>query len=171
MELLGIKLVDLNQCKKTLGMISKLAEIQHETTETYLITNENGTGLIDVNYKTDEWKEGWSEQIYYITIKDRNEYINWICYIDMDDGYRCHAGLYKFKSNDIKLCNNLESYKLKCTFKEKEYKRRKSGEVELESHLKIKCKHKIIFRCETNWRDEYYPCGHLTYDVPALGTV
>jgi hypothetical protein len=167
----------MDRTKKVIGILNKLLKIDEDCGDsTYLeVFNENGRKMENLDYdELMHWSDGWCEQIYFITMNEGNEYINWICYVDKDDGYRSHAGYFRFRSKDIKLTWNLEKYDLKCTYKEnfKTQEKSKHWDDEMDqfhNHLEVTCNRKKVFRCYTDESDSYYPIGLLEDKVVELG--
>lgn len=99
-------------------------------------------------------------------------YYNWICYVDKDDGYRSYAGLYQIKNKELCLTKNLDAFDLNCSYTENAIEDKEVnlyGEKKVyKIHLKIKCKHKVIFECYTDHSDSYYPMGIIHDNVTKL---
>lgn len=173
MKLIGIERTDLDRAKKVLAMLHKLQTISNEFEEsTIKVYNERGNEVADCSY-SQGYGEGWCEQVYFITMKKGDLYYNWICFVDKDDGYRSYAGLYQFKSKELSLTKNLEVFDLNCSYTEntrieKEVKNSWADNQIFKIHLKIKCKHKVIFECYTDHSDSYYPMGIIHDDVTKL---
>ena len=172
MKLIGIESAPLDKTKKVLAMIEKLIGVADDCGNGIEVFNEKGSKVEHCSYEqVTSWSDGWKEQTYFITMEHNGLYYNWICYIDKDDGYRSYAGLFQFKHKNIKLCHNLESFGLNCSYTEntqteKEVKKPFQEKLVYRIHLKVKCKHKVIFNCYTDHSDSYYPIGiiedHLT---------
>ena len=174
MKLIGIERTDLDKAKKVLTMLHKLQTIGNECEESSIkVYNEKGNEVEDCSYNKSEYGEGWCEQVYFITMKNKDLYYNWICYVDMDDGYRSYAGLYQIKHKELCLTKNLEAFDLNCSYTENQSIEKKVKDSWLDKkiykiHLNIKCKHKIIFECYTDHSDSYYPIGIIHDDVTKL---
>ena len=173
MKLIGIEGVPLDKTKKVLVMLQKLVEVGDDCGEGLKVYNNQGKLVDDCTYNTD-WSDGWREVTYFVTMKNKDLYYNWICYTDKNDGYRSYSGLYQFKHKDIKLCHNLESFNLNCSYTEnfRTEKKKNQGYCEKEiiyTLLKVKCKHKPIFHCYTDYSDSYYPLSRIDYKVTDLG--
>lgn len=173
MKLIGLECTDLERAKKVLAMLHKLQTIGSEFDESKIkVYNTSGREVEDCSYNA-EWGDGWCEQVYFITMKKGDLYYNWICFVDKDDGYRSYAGLYQFKSKELCLTKNLEQFNLNCSYTEnqhyeKEVKRPFADKIVYAIHLKVKCKHKIIFECYTDHSDSYYPLGIIHDDLTKL---
>lgn len=172
MKLIGIEWADLDKAKKVLAMLHKLQTISNEFEESSIkVYNEKGDKVEDCSY-TEGYSEGWCERVYFITMKKGELYYNWICYVDKDDGYRSYAGLYQFKSKELCLTKNLEVFDLNCSYTENAIEDKEVnlfGEKQVyRIHLKIKCNHKIIFECYTDYSDSYYPLGIIHDNVTKL---
>ena len=174
MKLIGIERTDLDRAKKVLAMLHKLQTINNEFEESSIkVYDKHGTEVEDCSYNKSEYSEGWCEQVYFITMKKGDLYYNWICYVDMDDGYRSYAGLYQIKHKELCLTKNLEAFDLNCSYTEnqsieKEVKDSWVDKKIYKIHLNIKCKHKIIFECYTDYSDSYYPNGIIHDEVTKL---
>lgn len=174
MKLIGIERTDLDKAKKVLAMLNKLQTIGNEFEENSIkVYDKHGTEVEDCSYNKVEYGEGWCEQVYFITMKNKDSYYNWICYVDMDDGYRSYAGLYKINHKELCLAKNLEAFNLNCSYIEnksieKEVKDSWVDKKIYDIHLKIKCKHKTIFECYTDYSDSYYPIGIIHDEVTKL---
>lgn len=174
MKLLGLECTDLERAKKVLAMLHKLQTIGEECEENKIkVYNASGSEVKDCSYY-EGWANGWCEQVYFITMKKGKLYYNWICFVDKDDGYRSYAGLYQFKSKELCLTKNLEQFDLNCSYTENKHieKAVKNHAYEdkevYQIHLKVKCKHKVIFECYTDHSDSYYPIGIIHYDLTKL---
>jgi len=172
MKLIGIKWADLDKAKKVLAMLHKLQTISNEFEESSIkVYDEEGNEVKDCSYK-EGYNEEWCEKVYFITMKNKASYYNWICFVDKDDGYRSYAGLYQFKSKEIYLTKNLEVFDLNCSYTENVVEDKEVnlfGEKQVyRIHLKIKCKHKNIFECYTDHTDSYYPIGIIHDNVTKL---
>lgn len=120
-----------------------------------------------------EWEKTYTFIRLYYNTDTKSFYYNWICYVDMDDGYRSYAGLYQIKSKELCLTKNLEAFDLNCSYTEnksieKEVKDSWVDKKIYDIHLKIKCKHKTIFECYTDQSDSYYPIGIIHDEVTKL---
>ena len=172
MKLIGIEYSPLEKTKKVLAMLDKLIGVADDCGNGIEVFNKNGGKVEHCNYEAfTGWSDGWSEKTYFITMENNGVYYNWICFVDKDDGYRSYAGLLQFKHKEIKLSKNLEQFGLNCSYTEnaKIEKESKNSWVNKQIHaihLKVKCKHKVIFNCYTDHSDSYYPIGiiedHLT---------
>ena len=119
MKLIGIERTDLDKAKKVLAMLHKLQTISNEFDNSKIkVYDSKGNEVEDCSYNKSEYGEGWCEQVYFITMKDKDSYYNWICYVDMDDGYRSYAGLYQIKNKELCLTKNLEVFNLNCSYTE-----------------------------------------------------
>lgn len=172
MKLVGIEEVDLAKAKKVLEMLYKLSKISDEFGNGIKVYNTAGEPVADCRYNQG-WGDGWLECVYFVTMKKDDLYYNWICYVDKDDGYRSYAGVYQFKCKDIQLSKNLEVFNLNCSYTEntkKVTKAKQKGwdDIIINTNLKVKCKHKIIFHSFTDWTDGYYPVGVLKNDLTKL---
>lgn len=174
MKLIGIERIDLDKAKKVLAMLHKLQTISNEFDNSKIkVYNEKGNEVEDCSYNKSEYGEGWCEQVYFITMKDKDLYYNWICFVDMDDGYRSYAGLYQIKNKELCLTKNLEVFDLNCSYTENKSIEKKVKNLWVDKkiydiHLKIKCKHKTIFECYTDYSDSYYPIGIIHDEVTKL---
>ena len=174
MKLIGIERTDLDKAKKVLAMLHKLQTISNEFEESSIkVYNEKGNEVEDCSYNKSEYSEGWCEQVYFITMKNKDLYYNWICYVDMDDGYHSYAGLYQIKNKELCLTKNLEAFNLNCSYTENKRIEKEVKDSWLDKkiyniHLKIKCKHKVIFECYTDYSDSYYPIGIIHDEVTKL---
>lgn len=173
MKLIGLERTDLERAKKVLAMLHKLQTIGDEFEDKKIkVYNCNGSEVEDCSYNAG-WGDGWCETVYFITMKKGDLYYNWICYVDKDDGYRSYAGLYQFKSKELCLVKNLEAFNLNCSYTEntrieKEVKNTWVEKQVFKIHLKVKCKHKVIFECYTDHSDSYYPLGIIHDDLTKL---
>lgn len=174
-KLMGIEMVDLSKAKKVLGILDKLTKIDEDFGEGYLsVYNERGEKRTELKYEdVTSWSDGWMEKIYFVTVADGDKYVNWLCYMDKDDGYRSYSGFYKFESKDIKLTWNLEKYDLKCNIKEgfKKEKKNPNYEGEIDSfdyHLEVKVGKKTVYACYTDNSDNYYPIACMDDKVVEL---
>ena len=173
MKLIGIERTDLDRAKKVLAMLHKLQIIGKEFDNPQIkVYNEMGNEVEDCSYYQG-YSEGWGEQVYFITMKNKDIYYNWICFIDKDYGYRSYAGLYQIKYKELCLTKNLEAFNLNCSYTEnksieKEVKDSCVDKKIYDIHLKIKCKHKTIFECYTDNSDSYYPIGIIYDDLTKL---
>ena len=119
MKLIGIERTDLDKAKKVLAMLHKLQTISNEFDNSKIkVYDSKGNEVEDCSYNKSEYGEGWCEQVYFITMKDKDLCYNWICYVDMDDGYRSYAGLYQIKNKELCLTKNLEVFNLNCSYTE-----------------------------------------------------
>ena len=174
MKLLGIERTDLDRAKKVLAMLHKLQTIGDEFDNTQIkVYNERGNEVEDCSYRNDGISDGWCECVYFITMKKGDLYYNWICFVDKNDGYRSYAGLYQIKNKELCLTKNLEAFDLNCSYTEnqrieKEVKNDWVDKQIFKIHLKVKCKHKVIFECYTDHSDSYYPIGIIHDDVTKL---
>lgn len=153
-------------------MLHKLQTIGNEFDNSKIkVYNSMGNEVEDCSYHK-EYSEGWCEQVYFITMKNKDLYYNWICYVDMDD-YHSYAILYQIKNKELCLTKNLEVFDLNCSYTEnkrivKEVKDSRMDMKIYSIHLKIKCKHKTIFECYTDQSDSYYPIGIIHDEVTKL---
>ena len=173
MKLIGIERTDLDKAKKVLAMLHKLQNISNEFDNSKIkVYNERGNEVEDCSYH-EGYSEGWCKQVYFITMKNKDIYYNWICFVDKDYGYRSYAGLYQIKNKELCLTKNLEAFNLNCSYTEnksieKEVKDSCVDKKIYDIHLKIKCKHKTIFECYTDQSDNYYPIGIIHDDLTKL---
>ena len=66
------------------------------------------------------------------------------------------------------MCYNIDTAKGKELTQMEKVKTKYDNEAEYQIHLKIKCKHKVIFNCYTDRSDSYYPLGNINYDLTQL---
>ena len=172
MKLIGIESAPLDKTKKVLTMLNNLIKANNDFDNGFRIYDTYGNKVDNCIYDMNVYTEGWLEQTYYVTmLHSSGLYYNWICYVDKDDGYRSIARLYFFQSKDIKLCHNLEQFDLNCSYtinQEEKVKNQYNFDSEYDIHLKVKCKHKVIFNCYTDVSDSYYPLGNINYDLTQL---
>lgn len=172
MKLIGIESAPLDKTKKVLTMLNNLIKVNNDFDQVFKIYDTYGNELENCTYENNIYDEGWVEQTYFVTLRHTSGlYYNWICYVDKNDGYRSNAGLYFFQSKDIKLCHNLEQFDLNCSYtvnQKEKVKIQYNFDLEYYIHLKVKCKHKVIFNCYTDATDSYYPIGEIKYDLTQL---
>lgn len=108
------------------------------------------------------FSDSWSENINIITVKDGDKYINYIAYVDADDGYRSEAYAYKFETSEP-ICNNFMNYNIEVSIKEAF-----SNDVmkfEYRFVIRNKKDNMVLVECYTNLDDSYYPVGHIHVGV------
>ena len=78
MKLIGIERTDLDRAKKVLAMLHKLQTIGNEFDNSQIkVYNERGNEVTDCSYNKGDYGEGWCEQVYFVTMKNKDLYYNW----------------------------------------------------------------------------------------------
>lgn len=108
------------------------------------------------------FSDSWSECINIITVKNGDKFINYIAFVDVDDGYRGRADAYKFETSEP-ICKNLVNYNIDVSIKEAFSD--KVMKIEYIFVIRNKKDNTMLFECYTNWDDSYYPVGHIHVGV------
>lgn len=152
LKLIGFKNLSTEEANKYLAMILSKQRMEKDFED------------IGIEYKLPGayWEGGkfsdkWTEQIYLISMKNKNFYDNYFCYIHRDDGYRSYAMASLLPIKDYPMIDNLKSYNLDVKIVPS------APKGDIKNGLVLKCKDKLIFECKTDHSDSYYPLG-IIYD-------
>ncbi len=160
MILYGLKEVDASFANKVLNTVFAINRINKDFDgeDANILKDMRNTPVNSIR----TFSDSWSENINIITVKNGDKFINYIAYIDADDGYRSEAYAYKFETAEP-ICKNLVNYNIEVSIKEAF-----SNDVmnfEYRFVIRNKKDNMVLVECYTNWDDSYYPVGHIHVEV------
>lgn len=160
MILYGLKEVDASFANKVLNTVFAINRLNTD------FDGEDANILKDMRNNPVNniriFSDSWSEYIIIITVKDGDKFINYIAFVDADDGYRSRADAYKFETSEP-ICKNLVNYNIEVSIKQafSDYVMKN----EYRFVIRNKKDNMVMAECYTNWDDSYYPVGHIHVGV------
>jgi hypothetical protein len=152
LKLIGFKNLSIEEANKHLAMILSKQRMEKDF-EDIGIEYE----LPGAYWEGGKFSDKWTEQIYLISMKNKNFYDNYFCYVDRDDGYRSYSRASLLPIKDYPMIDNLKSYNLDVKIVPS------APKGDIKNDLVLKCRDKLIFECKTDYSDSYYPLG-IIYD-------
>ena len=149
LKLIGFKNLSIEEANKYLAMILSKQRMEKDFT----VESEEVYELPGAYVEGGKFSDKWTEQIYLVSMKNKNFYDNYFCYVDRDDGYRSYAIASLLTIKDYPMIDNLKSYNLDVKIVPS------APKSDIKNNLVLKCKDKLIFECKTDFSDSYYPLG------------
>lgn len=149
LKLIGLKNLSVEEANKYLAMIQTKQRMEKDFTD----ESEELYELPGAYWEGGKFSDKWTEQIYIVSLKNKNFYDNYFCYVDRDDGYRCYARVSLLPIKDYPMIDNLKSYNLDVEIVPS------APKGDIKNGLVLKCRDKFIFECKTDFSDSYYPLG------------
>jgi len=153
LKLIGLKNLSTEEANKYLALIQANQRMEKDFTD----ESEETYELPGSYWEGGKFSDKWTEEIYLVSMKNKNFYDNYFCFVDRDDGYRSYARASMLPIKDHPMMDNLKSYNLDVEIVPS------ASKGDIKNQLVLKCRDKLIFECKTDYSDSYYPLG-IIYD-------